>query len=108
MLVSVLLLRGLRRGYRISPRGTRVMLAPVLRRAFGHHVVSVGNLAPGYVLPLLVAAVLSATQSAYFFTTWRVGGVFFIISAAVGTSLFARCFARRQRSAAGRCARASS
>ena len=89
MLVSVWLLRGLRRGYRISPRGTRVLLAPVLRRAFGHHVVSVGNLAPGYVLPLLVAAMLSATQSAYFFTTWRVGGVFFIISAAVGTSLFA-------------------
>src|SRR4029077_11232639 len=29
------------------------------------------------------------TQSAYFYTTWRVGGVFFIISAAVGTSLFA-------------------
>ena len=89
MLVSVWLLRGLERGYRASPRGTRVLLGPVLRRAFGHHLVSVGNLAPGYVLPLLVAAMLSATQSAYFYTTWRVGSVFFIISAAVGTSLFA-------------------
>lgn len=105
MLVSVLLLRGLRRGYRISPRGTRVMLAPVLRRAFGHHVVSVGNLAPGYVLPLLVAAALSATQSAYFFTTWRVGGVFFIISTAVATSLFAH--ASRPDSDLGRAVRSS-
>jgi O-antigen/teichoic acid export membrane protein len=89
MLVSVWLLRGLQRGYRVSPSGTRALLAPVLRKASGHHVVSVGNLAPGYLLPLLVAAMLSATQSAYFFTTWRVGSVFFIISAAVGTSLFA-------------------
>jgi O-antigen/teichoic acid export membrane protein len=89
MLVSVWLLRGLKRGYRVSASGTRVLLAPVLRRSFGHHVVSVGNLAPGYLLPLIVAGMLSATQSAYFFTTWRVGGVFFIISAAVGTSLFA-------------------
>ena len=89
MLVSVWLLRGLKRGYRVSASGTRVLLAPVLRRSFGHHLVSVGNLAPGYLLPLIVAGMLSATQSAYFFTTWRVGGVFFIISAAVGTSLFA-------------------
>jgi O-antigen/teichoic acid export membrane protein len=89
MLISVWLLRGLKRGYRVSAHGTRPLLRPVLRRAVGHHIVSVGNLAPGYVLPLLVAAMLSATQSAYFFTTWRVGSVFFIISAAVGTSLFA-------------------
>ena len=88
-LVSLWLLRGLGRGYRASPRGTRALLRPTLQRAAGHHLVSVGNLAPGYVLPLLVAGMLSATQSAYFYTTWRVGSVFFIVSAAVGTSLFA-------------------
>jgi O-antigen/teichoic acid export membrane protein len=89
LLVSVWLLRGLDRGYRASLGGTGRLLRPTLRSAAGHHLVSVGNLAPGYLLPLLVAAALSASQSAYFYTTWRVGGVFFIISAAVGTSLFA-------------------
>lgn len=89
LLVSYWLLRGLGRGYGISARGARMLLRPTLRSSVGHHFVSVGNLAPGYLLPLLVAAALSATQSAYFYTTWRVGGVFFIISAAVATSLFA-------------------
>jgi O-antigen/teichoic acid export membrane protein len=88
-LVSIWLLRGLKRGYRVSARGTGALVRPTLRRSGGHHMVSVGNLAPGYLLPLLVAGMLSATQSAYFYTTWRVGAVFFIISAAVGTSLFA-------------------
>ena len=89
MLVSLWLLRGLGRGYRLSAVGTRALFRSTFRRAAGHHFVSVGNLAPGFLLPLLVAAMLSATQSAYFYTTWRVGSVFFIISAAVGTSLLA-------------------
>jgi O-antigen/teichoic acid export membrane protein len=89
LLVSIWLLRGLDRGYRASAQGTLSLLRPTLHRAVGHHLVSIGNLAPGFLLPLLVAGLLSATQSAYFFTTWRVGSVFFIISAAVGTSLFA-------------------
>jgi O-antigen/teichoic acid export membrane protein len=94
LLISLWLLRGLERGYRATPRGIVGRLRPTLRAAAGHHLVSVGNLAPGYLLPLLVAAALSATQSAYFYTTWRVGGVFFIISAAVGTSLFAEASQR--------------
>ena len=35
MLVSVWLLRGLERGYRVSAHGTRVLLGPVLRRPSG-------------------------------------------------------------------------
>jgi O-antigen/teichoic acid export membrane protein len=55
----------------------------------GHHAISIGNMAPQYVLPLLVTAILSTGQNAVYFATWRVAGAFFVISVAVATSLFA-------------------
>jgi O-antigen/teichoic acid export membrane protein len=55
----------------------------------GHHVVSLGNMVPQYVLPLVVAGMLSTAENGVFYTTWRVAGGFMIVSAAVATSLFA-------------------
>ena len=42
-----------------------------------------------YLLPLLVTARLSATDNAYFYTTWMMAGIFLIIAPAVSQSLFA-------------------
>jgi O-antigen/teichoic acid export membrane protein len=55
----------------------------------GHHAISIGNMAPQYILPLLVTAILSTAQNAVYFATWRVAGAFFVVSVAVATSLFA-------------------
>ena len=89
MLVSVWLLRGLKRGYRVSASGRAPLPRPVLRKAVGHHVVSVGNLLRATCSRCSSPACSRRRRARYFFTTWRVGSVFFIISAAVGTSLFA-------------------
>ncbi len=89
------------RGYKLSLSGTRERLRPMLRTAAGHHLVSVGNLAPGYVLPLVVAGLLSTSDDGYFYTTWRIGGIFFIISASVGASLFAEGSQRNARLGSG-------
>ncbi len=97
VLVAIPLLFQLRRGYQLSLAGTRGRVRSVLRTAAGHHVVSVGNLAPAYLLPLVVAGMLSTTDNGYFYTTWRVGGIFFIVSASVGVSLFAEGSQRGNR-----------
>jgi O-antigen/teichoic acid export membrane protein len=83
------LIRGLRPGYRPSLHdalhGARAMRNSIA----GHHAISIGNMAPQYILPLLVTGILSTRQNAVYFATWRVAGAFFVISVAVATSLFA-------------------
>jgi O-antigen/teichoic acid export membrane protein len=81
-------------------RGLQPEYRPAIREGFdearrlrttvaGHHAISIGNMAPQYVLPLLVTGILSVGQNAVYFATWRVAGAFFVISVAVATSLFA-------------------
>jgi O-antigen/teichoic acid export membrane protein len=83
------LIRGLRPGYR-PLLGDAVHGAREIRRSVaGHHAISIGNMAPQYILPLLVTGILSTAQNAVYFATWRVAGAFFVISVAVATSLFA-------------------
>ncbi len=76
-------------GYRIIAVGIMRQVRAMFSALVGHHLINLGGLAPQYLLPLIVTARLSATDNAYFSTTWMVGGVFFIISPAVAGSLFA-------------------
>src|SRR5205085_660798 len=55
----------------------------------GNHVITVGGLAPTYLLPLFVTARLSATDNAYFYITWRLAGLSLMVSPAVAASLAA-------------------
>ena len=41
------------------------------------------------VLPVLVVLRLGVTLNAYFYITWMVGGVFFMVSPSVAAALFA-------------------
>ncbi len=52
-------------------------------------LIDLGGAAPLYLLPLLVTARLSPAQNAYFYTTWMIGGLFFAVSPAVASALFA-------------------
>lgn len=54
----------------------------------GQHLITVTSMLAGYVLPILVFSRLSATENAYFYITWMLGSVFFIISPAVSAALF--------------------
>lgn len=55
----------------------------------GQHLITVSAMVPGYLLPLIVVARLDATQNAYFYITWMLGSVFFMVSPAVSSALFA-------------------
>lgn len=60
-----------------------------LRRLLGQHLTSVGGAVTPLVLPVLVVLRLGVTQNAYFYITWMIGGVFFMVSPAVASATFA-------------------
>lgn len=86
--IAVLLPR-LHRGYRPQAKGVAGEARRLLPPFVGHYFISVGGYLPLYILPLMVTARLSATANAYFYTTWMLCGVCFMVSPAVAVALFA-------------------
>jgi len=78
-----------RPGFRLRLRGASGELRAGGRVLAGSYLTSLGNALPIYLLPVIVVTRLSATANAYFYITWMVGGIFFMISSAFGSSLFA-------------------
>ena len=58
-------------------------------RLVGQHLTSVGGAATPLILPVVVVLRLGVTPSAYFYITWMIGGVFFMVSPSVSAALFA-------------------
>lgn len=86
--------RGFRRpgvghGFRIDTTGLGSALREMRSSLVGQHLITVTAMLAGYLLPILVVARLSPTDNAYFYITWMLGSVFFIVSPAVSTALFA-------------------
>jgi O-antigen/teichoic acid export membrane protein len=59
------------------------------RRLLGQHLTGVGGAVTPLVLPVLVVLRLGVTLNAYFYITWMLGGVFFMVSPSVAAALFA-------------------
>jgi O-antigen/teichoic acid export membrane protein len=87
--IGLRLVRGMGRDYRPALRGIAGQARGMVKQTIGHHLTIVGGLAPTYLLPVLVTARLSAADNAYFYATWMLGSIFFMISPAVAASLFA-------------------
>ena len=85
----LLLLPRLRRAYRLAVRGIAGQVRTMLSSLVWHHFINIGGMAPSFLLPVLVTVRLSAADNAYYYTTSMLGAVFFTISTAVATSLFA-------------------
>ena len=79
----------LRRSYRLHWRDVGRELRLMKRSLVGHHLTTVGFILPTWLLPVIVVNRLSAQANVYFFLTWLVGGVFFMVSPSVAASLFA-------------------
>jgi O-antigen/teichoic acid export membrane protein len=65
---------------------------PVLRwwrSMTGHQFANLGGILVPYVLPILVVVRTTARTNAYFYLTWSVGVIFFMVSPAIATALFA-------------------
>jgi O-antigen/teichoic acid export membrane protein len=75
---------------RASHRRSRVPpSAASMRRLLGQHLTSTGGAVTPLVLPLLVVMRLGVALNAYFYITWMVGAVFFMVSPSVATAVFA-------------------
>lgn len=85
----VLLVPRLRRTYRPGVAGIAEQARALIGSLAGHHFANVGGTAPMYLLPVIIATRLAPAQSAYFYTTWMLGSLFFMISSSVASSLFA-------------------
>ncbi|QYL21189.1 lipopolysaccharide biosynthesis protein [Mycolicibacterium diernhoferi] len=68
--------------------GMRTHVREMASSLAGQHLITVTAMLAGYVLPIIVVSRLSATDNAYFYITWMLGSVFFIISPAVSAALF--------------------
>jgi O-antigen/teichoic acid export membrane protein len=60
-----------------------------LGRVLGHHMTSIGGMLTPYLLPLVVLYRLGPVQNAYFYITWMLGSIFFILSPSIAFALFA-------------------
>jgi O-antigen/teichoic acid export membrane protein len=79
--------RAERRGSHRRPAGRPS--ATFLRRLTGQHLTSVGGAVTPLLLPVLVVLRLGVTLNAYFYITWMLGAVFFMVSPAVSSVVFA-------------------
>ena len=78
-----------RPGFHFHIRGGIQQFTSQWRLLIGSHLTTVGGVIVPFVLPLLVAGRISVKSDAIFYLTWTVGSVFFIISPAIASSLFA-------------------
>ncbi len=89
LVVMFMMLPGLGRGYRLG----REHLGDELRRLraylAGHHAINIGSFLPFWVLPILVTIRLTPTDNAYFYASWRVAGMLYMVAPAVAQSLSA-------------------
>lgn len=88
-LAAGLILLRRRRGFEFRLRGMRPELSAMKGSMAGNYVMSVGAAAPTYVVPVLVGAAVTASQTAYFYAAWRIGSLFFLAANAVTNALFA-------------------
>lgn len=60
-----------------------------LRHLVGQHLTSVGGQVAPLILPVLVVLRLGEGPNAYFYITWMIGSVFFMVSPSISVALFA-------------------
>ena len=69
--------------------GARREIRPIVASTLGHHLANLGGEFPMFLLPVIVIGRAGDEASAYFYVTWMVGSIFFMVSAASSASLFA-------------------
>lgn len=82
-------LPALGRRFRVTLRGWRGEFVAMRGLLAGHHIINVGAQAPPFILPVVVSAQLGAAENAYFYTTWMVATIVFLVAPSISNSLFA-------------------
>jgi O-antigen/teichoic acid export membrane protein len=91
LLIGLVGFRRSTHGRSLAPttRGLPAVLREMRKSLLGQHFITIAAMMGTYLLPIIVAVRISPAANAYFYATWMLGGVFFMISPAVSASLFA-------------------
>ena len=87
LITGMLLFPRLGRAYRLVTRGIMAQARSMFSLVASHQLISLGALAPFYLLPVIVVTRLSLAENAYFYTSWQVGSIFFMVSPSVAVAL---------------------
>ena len=85
---SVLILARLH-GYRPRLDGFSRQLWSMRATLAGNYVISVGDQATLYAVPVIVALKVSPEAAGWFYVAWKIGGFYAVFASAVGTSTYA-------------------
>lgn len=90
LLAGVCIFQGrLEAGYRPVPTVDGTVLGQLVRYSFSNYVAVMLWMAPGYLLPLMVANLVGTDSNAHFYIAWSMANVLFQLPMAVSFSLFA-------------------
>ena len=87
--LGVVQLRRLVPGYRFRPRLDRPVRRELLRHGFPNYALTLAERAPGLVLPVVVAEVLSPDRNATWYAVWMMAWVVYTMPISAGLTLFA-------------------
>lgn len=76
-------------GYRYKPQLGRALSRRVLRLGLPNLALSVMDNAPGLILPLVAASVISTRAAAYWYAVWMIAGAGYLLSFSFGLHMFA-------------------
>ena len=81
----------LARLYRYRPRiaSFRQQIWSMRHTLTGNYVITVGDQAPMYLIPVVVALVVSPVAAGWFYAAYRIGGFYAVFASAVGSTTFA-------------------
>jgi O-antigen/teichoic acid export membrane protein len=76
-------------GYRPRLAGLSGQIWSMRESLTGNYVISVGDQATLYMVPVIVALRVSPEAAGWFYAAWKIGGFYAVFASAVGTSTFA-------------------
>jgi O-antigen/teichoic acid export membrane protein len=76
-------------GYRPRLTGSSRQIWSMRASLTGNYVISVGDQATLYAVPVIVALKVSPEAAGWFYAAWKIGGFYAVFASAVGTSTFA-------------------
>ena len=75
--------------YRPRTAAFRQQICSMRQSLTGNYAITVGDQGPMYLIPVVVALVVSPVAAGWFYAAYRIGGFYAVFASAVGSTTFA-------------------
>ena len=75
--------------YRPRLSASRTVVNDIFHFSFGNYIGGILAMLPTFLLPIMLVNLASPELAAYFYVSWMIAGILFVVPQAVATSLFA-------------------